>query len=305
MKVWTVLRESVKVYGKNFADLMGAYLVEAALRAICLTPLLFLLLPETAMLAWLCVPMYILIALPARQNYAIALQDMLHGGRVFSPRLISMDGYWGKLGRGLLGMLKMLCWLALPAAGILLMLQIYFGEGELAGFVMGLWGVTGRDGLSAMRWFRMLGGDTVGGLVNLMLVVLATFLLPVIGCAVHCGSRHAAALEDKKLLRGARLKLMALWGLGFLAFIPFAAVVLTLLLGDLKTFVLGFAEMFLTKSFSAPALGEKLYIIGAAFVLLFLTVVPLKQLIPAVALHEQMKAAYPPLDTEDTADAQA
>ena len=39
-------------------------------------------------------------------------------------------------------------------------------------------------------------------------------------------------------------------------------------------------------------LGEKLYIIGVAFVLLFITLVPLKQLIPAVALHEQMKATY-------------
>lgn len=301
MKIGTVLRESVKAYVKNFADLMGAYLVEAVLRAICFVPLLFLLTPETAMLAWLCVPMYILIALPARQNYAIAMQDMLHGGRVFSPRLISLEGYWGKLGRGLVGTLKMLCWMALPAAGILLMLQIYFGEGELAGFVMGLWGVTGRDGLSAMRWFKMLGGDTVGGLINLMLAVLSTFLLPVIGCAVHCGNRHAAALEDKKLLRGARLKLIVLWVLGFFAFAPFAAASLAMLLGDLKTFVMGFAEMFLTKSFSAPALGEKLYILGALFVLLFVTVVPFKQLIPAVALHERMKATYPPLNTETEA----
>ena len=292
MKIWTVLRESVKVYARNFADLMGAYLVEGVLRAICLTPLMFLLLPETAWLAWLCVPMYLLIALPARQNYALALQDMLAGGRVLSPRLISFDGYGRKLGRGLLGALKMLCWMALPIAAVLLMVEIYVGKGAFSGYVMGLWGVTGRDGLSAMRWFQMLGKDTIGGLVNLMLVVVSTFLLPVIGCAVHCGNRHAAALEDKKLLRGQRLKLIALWVLGFLVFVPFAAVVLTLLLGDLKAFVMGFAEMFLTKSFAAPALGEKLYIIGVAFVLLFITLVPLKQLIPAVALHEQMKATY-------------
>lgn len=292
MKIWTVLRESLKAYGKNFADLMGAYLVEAALRAMCLTPLMFLLVPETAWLAWLCVPMYLLIALPARQNYALAMQDMLSGGQVLTTRLVSFEGYWRKLGRGLLGMLKMLCWMALPIAAVLLMVEIYVGKGAFSGWVMGLWGVTGRDGLSAMRWFKMLGEDTVSGLVNLMLVVISTFLLPLIGCAVHCGCRHAHALEDKKLLRGKRLKLMVLWVLGFIVFVPFAALVLTLLLGDLKTFVMGFAEMFLTKSFSAPALGEKLYVIGAAFVLLFLTMVPLKQLIPAVALHEQMKATY-------------
>ena len=292
MKIGKVLRESVKVYGKNFADLMGAYLVEAALRAMCFVPLLFLLLPETAWLAWLCVPLYLLIALPARQNYALAMQDMLAGGRVLSARLVSFDDYGRKLLRGLLGTLKMLVWMALPILAVLLMMEIYVGKGAFSGYVMGLWGVTGRDGLSAMRWFQMLGKDTVGGLVNLMLVVVSTFVLPVIGCAVHCGSRHAAALEDKKLLRGKRLKLMLLWALGFMVFVPFAALVAGMLMSDLKSFVLGFAEMFLTKSFSVPELGEKLYIIGAAFVLLFLTMVPLKQLIPAVALHEQVKATY-------------
>jgi len=297
MKVFAVLRESVKVYLKNFADLMGAYLIEAVLRAMCFVPLLFLLDVSLAPLAWLCVPLYLLIALPARQNYAIALQDMLHGGRVFSPRLISLDGYWGKLGRGLVGMLKMLLWMALPLAAVLLMVEIYYGKGNFAGFVMSLWQTTGKDGLSALRWFRNFGDGAVSGLINVMLVVVSTFLLPVIGCAVHCGCRHAAALEDRRLLRGQRLKLMALWALGFIAFLPFAVVALATLMSDLKTFILGFAEMFLTSSIAAPELGEKLYVILAAFVLLFLTAVPFKQLIPAVAAHQQMKKQYGELDT--------
>jgi len=297
MKVFAVLRESVKVYLKNFADLMGAYLIEAVLRAMCFVPLLFLLDVSLAPLAWLCVPLYLLIALPARQNYAIALQDMLHGGRVFSPRLISLDGYWGKLGRGLVGMLKMLLCMALPLAAVLLMVEIYYGKGNFAGFVMSLWQTTGKDGLSALRWFRNFGDGAVSGLINVMLVVVSTFLLPVIGCAVHCGCRHAAALEDRRLLRGQRLKLMALWALGFIAFLPFAVVALATLMSDLKTFILGFAEMFLTSSIAAPELGEKLYVILAAFVLLFLTAVPFKQLIPAVAAHQQMKKQYGELDT--------
>ncbi len=344
MKIWTVLRESVKAYGKNFTHLMGACLVETALRAMCLAPLMFLLKPETAWLAWLCVPMYLFIALPARQNYAIALQDMLYGGRVLSPRLISFEGYFRKLGRGLTGTLKMALWMALPALAVTVLVQAYTGEGRLISLVVSHWDLQGTgtttvlerycsfrkipmgegmnifqalthsspagvlvDGFTMMGWFRMLGKDTIGGLINLVLAVMATFILPVIGCAVHCGCRHAAALEDKKLLRGQRGKLVLLWVLGFLVFAPFAAVVLTLLLSDLKTFVLGFAEMFLTKSFSVPALGEKLYIIGAAFVLLFVTMVPLKQLIPAVALHEQMKATYGELhpETERADDAQA
>jgi len=123
------------------------------------------------------------------------------------------------------------------------------------------------------------------------------------GCVCTCGAargggcRHAAALEDRRLLRGQRLKLMALWALGFIAFLPFAVVALATLMSDLKTFILGFAEMFLTSSIAAPELGEKLYVILAAFVLLFLTAVPFKQLIPAVAAHQQMKKQYGELDT--------
>ena len=70
-----------------------------------------------------------------------------------------------------------------------------------------------------------------------------TFLLPVIGCAVHCGNRHAAALEDRKLLRGKRLKLMVLWVLGFVVFLPFAAVTVTRLLSDLKGMVMGLRHL--------------------------------------------------------------
>lgn len=355
MKVFAVLLKSVKVYVKNFADLMGAFLIQGVLRAICLTPLMFLLTAETAVWAWLCVPLYLLIALPARQNYAIAMQDMLHGGRVFSARLVSLDGYFGKLWRGLKGMLKMAVWMVIPAVLILLLVQLYQADGWLSAvalrafrlldmenfafadlfsememeayqrcmdgrltdmlkwvpkggemvlpiaeiFSFDLSDDLAQNGFLVLAWFGAFGEDPVYGLINVVLVLLGTFLLPVIGCAVHCGNRHAAALEDKKLLRGKRLKLMVLWALGFVVFLPFAAVTVTMLLSDLKGMVMGLASAFfandLASALTGAQLGEKLYIIGAAFVLLFLTVVPFKQLIPAVAAHEQMKAAYPPL----------
>lgn len=298
MKILTVLRESLRVYARNFVDLMGAFLIEGVLRAICFVPLLFLLEEQYAFLAWLCVPMYLLIALPARQNYAIALQDMLYGGRVFTPRLISTEGYFRKLGRGLLGLLKMALWLALPAAAVLMMVEIYKGEGSFAISVMRLWGVTSQDGLSAMRWFQMFGHDTIDGLKNILLIVVALCMLPVVGCAVHCGARHAAALEEKTLLRGKRLQMMALWALSLLVFLPFTALALFTLGSNLKLFISGFAQMFMTQSIAIPELGEKLYLIAGAFLVLFLPLIPLKQLIPAVAVHEQMKAEYKELKTD-------
>ncbi|MBR3764827.1 MAG: hypothetical protein IKK57_09815 [Clostridia bacterium] len=297
MKIWTVLRRSVQLWAQNFADLMCAYLLEGVLRAFCFVPLLFLLQPEMAFLAWLCIPLYVLIALPARQNYALALQDLLHGGQVFSVRLISTDDYLKKLGRGLLGTLKMLCWMALPLLAILVLAEVYTGKGALAPAVMGLWGVTSRDGLTATRWFSTFGYDAVDGLSHLLLGAAVLWVLPVIGCAVHCGARHAHALEDKLLLKGAHLNLFLLWGLGLLFFLPFAAITLYTLGNNLPLFITGFAKMYLEKNIALPALGERLYLLLGAFVVLFLPVVPLKQLIPAVALDERAKTVYKEIKT--------
>jgi len=298
MKIWSAIRESVRVYVRNFADLMLAFFLQAVLRAMCLTPLLFLLSEQFSFLAWLCVPMYALIVLPARQNYALAMQDMLHGGRVFGPRLISTEKYLYKLGRGMIGVLKAVIWLVLPAIAVTVMYQIYKGEGELSGAVMSLWGITERDGFSAMRWFKLFGSDTIDGLKNLLLMVAALFMLPVIGCMVHIGVRHAVALEDKSLLHGQRLKLWVIWALSLLLFLPFVAVVGVTLGSNLKLFISGFAEMFLSKSFNIPELGERLYLLAAAFVVLFLPMVPLKQLMPAVAVHQQMQSKYEEIKTD-------
>lgn len=302
MKIWTVLKESLRVWGRNFLPLMGAYLIQGLLRLMCFTPLLFLIDPACAPLAWLCVPMYVLIALPARQNYALAMQDMLYGGSVMTPRLISLDGYFRKLWRGVKGMLKIALWTLLPAAAVLMMVEIYYGKGEFAISIMRLWGVTSRDGLSAMRWFKLFGSDTVDGVKNVMLMILPLFLLPVLGCAVHCGARHAYALEEKALLRGKRLKLIVMWFLGFAFFLPFAATTIFTLSSNLKLFISGFAQMFLTQSLVIPELGEKLYLLGALFLVLFLPLVPLKQLIPAVAVHQQMHTAYKPLAVNKPAE---
>lgn len=301
MKIGTVIRESVKAYAHNFADLMLAFLLQALLRAMCLTPLLFLLSAELSCLAWLCVPMYVLIVLPARQNYALAMQDMLHGGRVFSPRLISTDRYLHKLGRGLIGLVKAAFWLALPVLMVVLMVQVSKGQGALASWVMSLWGITRRDGFTAMEWFQRFGSDVLNGLKHILMIVASTFLLPFIGCMVHCGTRHAVALEEKSLLKGTRLKLCVLWCLSLLVFVPFAAVFGVTLGSNLRLFISGFAEMFLSKSFSVPELGEKLYLIAAAFAVLVLPVVPLRQLVPAVAMHQRMLDKYEEIQTDAAA----
>ena len=55
---------------------------------------------------------------------------------------------------------------------------------------------------------------------------------------------------------------------------------------------------FLFKQNVLPDLGERLYLLAAAFVVLFIPAIPLKQLVPAVALHQQMMSQYKEIKTD-------
>jgi len=272
MKMKPVLSDSLRLYKNNFGPLCLALLVQIVLRAIALSPMLFLADKALAPLAYLAIPLYILIALPARQNYAIALQDMMDGGSVFTLQLISTKDYWKKLWRGVKGMICMLLWSALTIAGV----------GLLYAAVRGL-----VDFITLMRIFSAIGGNVMDGVMIVAGAVAASCLLIVLGCAVHSGSRHAIALGDKKLLRGNRLRLTALWFLGCVLVIPFAAIVVYAL-GD---YALSLVRELKNLKLSAFTLSVKqaALLIGGAAVLLF-PVLPLKNLLPAVYLRKVKEA---------------
>ncbi len=272
MKMKPVLSDSLRLYKKHFGSLCLALLVEVVLRAIALSPVMFLADKALAPLAYLAIPLYILIALPARQNYAIALQDMMDGGSVFTPQLISVKDYWRKLWRGVKGMICMLLWSALTIIGV----------GLLYAAVRGL-----VDFITLMRIFSSIGGNVMDGVMIVAGAVAASCLLIVLGCAVHSGSRHAVALGNKKLLRGNRLRLTALWFLGCVLVVPFAAVVVYTL-GD---YALSLVREL--KNLKLPAfilsVKQAALLIGGAVVLLF-PALPLKNLLPAVYLRKVKEA---------------
>ncbi len=272
MKLKPVLKDSLRIYKKNFGPLCLALLVGVVIRAICLSPVLFLADKALAPLAYIAIPLYILIALPARQNYAIALQDMLNGGSVFTTQLISTKDYGKKLLRGVKGMLCILLWSALTITGV----------GLLYAAVRGL-----VDFITLMRIFSAIGGGVPEGMMIVAGAVAASCLLIVLGCAVHSGSRHAIALGDKKLLRGNRLRLTALWFIGLVLVVPFAAVVVYTL-GD---YALSLVRELKNLKLPAFALSVKqsALLIGGAVVLLF-PVLPLKNLLPAVYLRKVKEA---------------
>ena len=272
MKVKPVLSDSLRLYKKNFGPLCLTLLVQLVLRAIALSPVLFLADKALAPLAFIAIPLYILIVLPARQNYAIALQNMLDGGSVFTPQLISVKDYWRKLWRGVKGMLCMLLWSAVTIIGV----------GLLSAAVRGL-----VDFLTLMRIFSSIGGKVMDGVMIVAGAVAASCLLIVLGCAVHSGSRHAVALGNKKLLRGNRLRLTALWFLGCVLVVPFAAVVVYTL-GDYALSLVRELKNLKLPAFTL-SVKQAALLIGGAVVLLF-PALPLKNLLPAVYLRKVKEA---------------
>ena len=272
MKLKPVLTEALRLYKTNFALLMLNLLVQLVLRAVALTPLLFLADKALAPLALLALPLYLLIALPARQNVALALQDMISGGSVFSLRLLSTEDYGRKLLRGLKGTLYMLLWSALTLTGVTLLFLSFKGL---------------TDGFTLMGVFYVIGGSVADGVWIVLGALCASTLLILLGCALHSGSRHAAALGDKTLLRGNRLRLMALWFLGLILVIPFVIVVIAVL----GSFILTLPEALRNMQLPSLTLTAPQWIgllLGA--MALLLPLLPLKNLLPAVYLHMAKEA---------------
>ena len=272
MKMKPVLSDSLRLCKKNFGPLCLTLLVQLVLRAIALSPVLFLADKALAPLAFIAIPLYILIVLPARQNYAIALQNMLDGGSVFTPQLISVKDYWRKLFRGVKGMICMLLWSAVTITGV----------GLLYAAVRGL-----VDFITLMRIFSSIGGNVMDGVMIVAGAVAASCLLIVLGCAVHSGSRHAIALGNKKLMRGNRLRLTALWFMGCVLVLPFAAVVVYAL-GDYALSLVRELKNLKLPAFTL-SVKQAALLIGGAAVLLF-PALPLKNLLPAVYLRKVKEA---------------
>ena len=272
MKMKTVWKDSFALYKKNFGPLCLALLVELVLRGIALCPLLCLADAKLKPLALLAIPLYVLIVLPARQNYALALQDMMSGGSVFSLRLVSTADYGKKLWRGVKGMLCILLWSLLTIVGV----------SVLYAALMGL-----VDFITLMRIFSAIGGSVVDGILIVAAAVAGSCVLILLGCAVHSGSRHAVALGDKKLIKGSRLNLTGLWFLGLLLLVPFCAVAV-FTLGDFAGTVVTALKNMQMPSLALNAQQAALLIGGA--VLLLCPVLPLKNLLPAVYLRKVKEA---------------
>jgi len=267
MKMSKVLGVSARVYRENFWQGALCVLLQIVLRLMAAAPLLALVTKEIQWVALLSILLYLLIVPVARQNMAEAMQDAIAGGPLFSVKLISCENYGRKFLRGLKQTLLMLLWAVLFIAATIVAYWAYAGE---------------IDAFTLVRVLMNLGGGSFMNGIKLVLVIYAATALPiVIGCAFHSGTRHAIALGDKKLIRGHRLGVVAVWLLGLVALLPFFGAVAYVGMDFVSGLVSALGNLG-TGSIALPSIGDKIYLLAAAFVVLLLPALPFKQLMTAV-----------------------
>lgn len=267
MKIWRIVARAWQAYRAHWSDLMQGLLLQLVVCLMALAPLLFLSKAETTPLALLSPVLFVLLVLPLRQNAALGLKRTLAGERFTTPALVSFDHYGGKLVSGLHTGLWLLVW-ALPCLAITVAFQLAY-----QGMV---------DAFTLMRFFMDLGGGkfTVGIVVALGVYAL-TLVLVLVGMAFCSWRRHGRAQGlSRKAAKEHRGKLMVVNLIGALTFVPFLAVVVIISHGYLSQLVAALSS-FATGNVTLPPLTGNLWLIAAAFVVLFLPLAPLKALLPA------------------------
>lgn len=274
MKLIAALKATWHTYCTQFPQLLLTMLLQMILRVMALTPLLFLTLEETKMLALLCIPLYMLIVLPARQNVAACMQDALAGESVFSLRLISMKDYGRKVGRGLIMTLLMMLWGSLFIGCTAAAVYIYFGD---------------VDVFTLLKTLMSLGdGSSIKGATVVLEIYAATLLPLMLGVAFHSGTRHAAVLDGRKMLHSHRWGVVGAWMAGLVVLLPFAAVTAYIGMGYVSGLIAALASLG-TGAVTLPPLRENLLALLAAAVFLLIPAIPFKQLLTAAYVRELKK----------------
>lgn len=274
MRLIAALKATWHTYRTQFPQLMLTLLLQMILRVMALTPLLFLASEETKMLALLCIPLYVLIVLPARQNAAACMQDALAGESVFSLRMISVKDYGRKVGRGLAMALLLMLWGSLFIGCTVAAVYIYFGD---------------VDVFTLLKTLMSLGsGSSIKGATVVLEIYAATLLPLLLGVAFHSGTRHAVALGGREMLRGQRWNVVAAWLVGLVVLLPFAAVAAYIGMGYVSGLIAALASLG-TGTVSLPPLRENLLALLAAAVFLLIPAIPFKQLLTAAYVRELKK----------------
>ena len=214
MKISAAVKEAFRVYFDHFGASLKFLIVEACFTLAACAPLLFLTEDGMKPLALLAVPVYLLLVLWARVNAAGAMRDALNGGSLFSFRVAEPDGYGKKLLYGLKRLLMLLLWSA-PLIACLIIAKNH---------------LVGVDGFTLLKMVRTFGGgNLMTGMLYMILILVGTLILIAVGCAFHCGDRHAFVRGNPKLVKGHHGKIMLSWVCSLITLLPLiAAIVVTI-----------------------------------------------------------------------------
>ena len=275
MRFCAALKATWHTYRTRFPEMLLTLLVQLILRLMAFAPLLFLCAKETAFLALLCIPLYILIVLPARQNVAEAMRDALAGGHLFTLRLIYLEGYGRKVWRGVKQGLLLMAWGGLFLAATGMAIFIYAGKT--------IEGVT--DVFTILKTLMALGGGSSIKGATIVVALYALTLLPLmVGVAFHSGTRHAIARGGRRLIRGHRGGVMLTWLAGCVTLLPFLAVVVWIGAGFVSGLASALANLG-SGSISLPSLSGNTGALGIA-ALLLIPAIPFKQLLTAAYVEQ-------------------
>ena len=266
-RAWTL-------YRAHLPAMLAAMVLELVLRLIVLAPLLFLVRAQTRLLALLTPVLFVLIVLPARQNMAETMHTLDCDGRFSLLHLVSLREYRRKLRQGLRAWPVLLWWLPFVAATGFL---VYVATADtIEGF---------NDVFTVLRFVKNLGGgSTVTGVTRVLLLYAATLLPAAVGLGFHSGLRHCFACgcgKGKRLLR--HLRTLVQWLVTLLLYIPFAAVTALASSAYLNSVVEALSN--LASGIHLPAPDTNAIIIGVAFLVLCLPVIPFRTLTGSVYNH--------------------
>lgn len=266
MKISDTFRSAGSYYRNHIPQALAFLVIECCMVAATACFSLFLADGGFRWGALLCVPAFILLLLPARQNAADTMQDALSGGSLRSIRLVSTANYGGKLRAALFRTLFVLLW-ALPLIALVVVVRVVMSGST--------------DGFTVMRTIMSFGGGKlVNGAVYLLLILAAALVILIIGLGLAAGGRHLYALGSGRILCRKPWKQLLCWLLASLiALLPLlitiAVNVLRYLpaLQNLSSVLMGRADL--------PSGRITLILLGVG-ALLSLPLLPFRSLVTAV-----------------------
>ena len=283
MIVKITLTEAKHIYKKNFGGLMLMTLIQLLIRLAVLAPLFFLTSKQLKPLAALAPVLYILLIAPLRRNAAKMYRDLAEGRPLQLKGLFSFGRYSEKMSGAAAAGIHLLPW-AIPVIAATVYIILAYNGVIMDVFTL----LRSVMDLGNLEWVKaMLAGTssaTIRGVIVIMTAYLLTFLILSIGCALNSWRRFARSGE--KMKRGSGLMRCRI--IGGATMIPFLAVAVVVS-RDYLSKLLDAVSGMIGGGLKLPPMDGMVYVVGAAFVLLYLPRIPLSSIITAVCVKESLK----------------